>query len=181
MPISIPIKSNTDKGFTLVEVMVAVFILAIGLLGIAGLQVSGIKANHTAMIHTQSTQLIYDLSDRIRANMRAAKAGNYLATAAPAKTYNCFDDFSGTATPNRCNPKEMALSDLDWIVSLANNTLPFQSISITCISPGNVTVSADTAADDCPQGFTHSISITWNEHDGSNGLVNKTTTIEFQP
>lgn len=185
------LKLKTLKGFSLVEVMIAVFVLAIGLLGIAGLQITSIKSNHTALLHTQVTQLASDLSDRMRANISGTRAGNYLKTLPPAvppavhytptETYNCFNNFTGTASAGSCTPSEMALADLDELFSLAANTLPFVSAAISCTSPSGVTVTVDTAANDCSAGFTHTITMTWQEHDGAQGLVNRSTSIEFQP
>tara|TARA_R110002095_G_scaffold45864_7_gene41099 strand:- start:1327 stop:1827 length:501 start_codon:yes stop_codon:yes gene_type:complete len=166
----------------MVEVLVAVLVLAIGLLGIAGLQITSIKANHTANTHTQATQLAYDLADRMRANLAGTIAGAYLANATPNVAYNCFGDFTGVSSgAEDCSPSEMAKADLDWIFNLASNNLPFVSAAISCTSPGGLTVTVDTSAADCVQGFKHSITITWNEHDGSNGLVNKSATLDFQP
>lgn len=161
--------------------MVAVFVLAIGLLGIAGLQVTAIKSNHTALSRTQSTQLAYDLADRMRANMPGTIAGGYLATAAPGETYNCFDDFTGTASAGLCSPAEMAHADLDWIFSLAASNFPQGAAAVSCTSPAGTNVTADTAAADCSQDFSHTITISWNEQDGTNGLVGKSINVEFEP
>lgn len=49
-----------DKGFSLVELLVAVTILAVGLLGIAGLQGNTIRRNVSAMKNTEATALIED-------------------------------------------------------------------------------------------------------------------------
>jgi type IV pilus assembly protein PilV len=59
------------QGFSLVEVLVAVIILAVGLLGIAGLQVSVLKANESARFRTIATLAIYDAIDRMRADASA--------------------------------------------------------------------------------------------------------------
>lgn len=56
------------KGFTLLEVLVALVILSVGLLGLAGLQTTGIRNNHSANLRSQATILAYDIADRIRAN-----------------------------------------------------------------------------------------------------------------
>ena len=56
------------KGFTLLEVLVALVILSVGLLGLAGLQTTGIRNNHSANLRSQATILAYDITDRIRAN-----------------------------------------------------------------------------------------------------------------
>ncbi len=64
------------SGFTLMEVMVALLILSIGLLGIAALQAKSLKINHGAYQRTQAIFLAYDMMDRLRANRTAALAGD---------------------------------------------------------------------------------------------------------
>jgi len=175
------IKPKTNKGFSLIEVMVAAFVLAIGLLGIAGLQITAIKSNHSAFSRTQSTQLAYDLADRMRANMPGTIAGSYLATSAPSETYNCFDSFTGTDSTNTCSTTEIAHADLDWAFSLASTNLPQGALTVSCTSTSGTIVTADTGASDCAQGFTHTVSITWNEMNRTDGVVGKSINVEFQP
>ena len=63
---------KADKGFTLIEVLVALVVLCIGLLGVAGLQLTSLKSNHGSAMRTQATYLAYDIVDRMRANREAA-------------------------------------------------------------------------------------------------------------
>lgn len=56
------------RGFTLVEALVALLALSIGLLGVAGLQLTGLRNNLSASWRTQATYLAYDILDRMRAN-----------------------------------------------------------------------------------------------------------------
>jgi type IV pilus assembly protein PilV len=65
------------RGITLVEILVAVLVLAIGLLGLAGLQTQSLNFNHSAYLRSQATFMAYDIIDRMRANRDAAIAGNY--------------------------------------------------------------------------------------------------------
>lgn len=72
------------QGFTLIEVMVAIVVLSIGLLGLAGLMASSLKNSHSAYLRTQATWFAYDVLDRMRANRAVALAKGYdlaLATA----------------------------------------------------------------------------------------------------
>lgn len=80
-------KTQKQAGFTLIEVMVSVVVLAIGLLGLAGLQATSMRFNSSAYLRSQATNLAYDIADRMRANVTAARNGNYIigvGVAAPA-------------------------------------------------------------------------------------------------
>jgi type IV pilus assembly protein PilV len=66
--------SRRVAGFTLIEVLVALVVLSIGLLGIAALYVETLRANRSALVRTQAIALASDLADRIRANRNPADA-----------------------------------------------------------------------------------------------------------
>lgn len=59
---------GSQQGFTLIEVMVALVVLSIGLLGMAAMQISSLQANREAYIRTQAVIATYEIIDRIRAN-----------------------------------------------------------------------------------------------------------------
>ncbi|MES5815657.1 type IV pilus modification protein PilV [Pseudoxanthomonas sp. Soil82] len=71
-------------GFSLVEVMVAVLVLGLGLLGFALLQTMSVRFTQSANQRTQATNLAYDMLDQIRVNRLAAVqyVGNYTGTTA---------------------------------------------------------------------------------------------------
>lgn len=69
--------SKFQQGFTLIEIMVAVLVLAIGLLGLAGLQAAAVRSNNSAYMRSQATVLAYDISDRMRVNREAALNSAY--------------------------------------------------------------------------------------------------------
>ena len=81
------------RGFTLLEVLIALVILSIGLLGIAGLQGVGLRSNQGAYLTSQASLLAYDIADRIRANPTMIAAGGTISTAAG----DCALDTSGLA------------------------------------------------------------------------------------
>lgn len=66
-----------SQGFTFIEVLIAVVILSIGLLGLAGLQATSQRANHSAYLRSQATLFAYDMADRMRANRTAMLTGAY--------------------------------------------------------------------------------------------------------
>ena len=73
-----PLSSKSRcRGLTLVEILVALIILSIGLLGLATMQTSSVKFTTSAYQRTQATALAYDLVDRMRGNRLAALNGDY--------------------------------------------------------------------------------------------------------
>lgn len=57
-----------SRGFTLIEVLISMVILAIGLLGLAAMQGISLRDNQDAYYYQQATLLAYEMQDRIRAN-----------------------------------------------------------------------------------------------------------------
>ncbi|CRL96799.1 MULTISPECIES: type IV pilus modification protein PilV [Pseudomonas] len=60
-----------QRGMTLIEVLVAVLILTIGLLGAAVIQLNALKYTDSARMTSQASFIAYDMLDRIRANSAA--------------------------------------------------------------------------------------------------------------
>ena len=110
------------KGTSLIEVMVTVVILAVSLIGIAGLQIFGVRYNHSAYLRSQSTILAYDILDRMRANYTLAATTNaYLLN---------FGDFvpaAGTDCSNvsqDCTPLQIAQYDMSRWTTLVAGVMP---------------------------------------------------------
>lgn len=70
-------RAGQQRGFTLIEILVAALVLAIGLLGMATLQAVSMQFNHGALLRTQATHLIYEITDAMRANANLARNGDY--------------------------------------------------------------------------------------------------------
>ncbi len=68
---------TASKGFSLIEVLVAILILAIGLMGITAMQLSSLKVNQGAYYRSQASILASDILDRMRANRDAFLDGDY--------------------------------------------------------------------------------------------------------
>jgi type IV pilus assembly protein PilV len=81
---------SRSRGFSLIEVLITILILAIGLLGMAALQAVSMRSNQSANFRTQATALAYMIIDRMRANSDAVQTGGYLATDLGA--FDCAGD-----------------------------------------------------------------------------------------
>ena len=111
------------KGFTLVEVLVSLVILAIGLLGIAKLMLMSSHSNDSAYLRSQATALAYEMLDNMRANRQEALPPNssYNTAAAAPVVF----PFPGTACEGTActNPTQVALYDLfQWGMRLDANS-----------------------------------------------------------
>ena len=125
-------------GFTLVEVLIALIILSVGMLGIAGLYVHSMQAGRTSLFRHHAVTLAGDVADRIRANPRAA-----IAYSQAGANNNCVN--GGVD----CTPAQMAANDIDLWDQQAADTLP----------NGTVTVDFDNAV--LPP--TYQITVAWDE------------------
>ncbi|MDH3716278.1 MAG: type IV pilus modification protein PilV [Gammaproteobacteria bacterium] len=133
-----------SRGFSLVEVLIALVIMSIGMLGIAGLYVQSLQAGRTSMLRHHAVTLAGDVADRIRANPTAGAA-----YAAPAgMDNNCV------AMSADCDVAEMAAHDIFLWQAQALEFLP---------PMGDGTQQVVVAHDDTviPQTFT--ITIRWDE------------------
>jgi type IV pilus assembly protein PilV len=102
-----PIKRKTQRGTTLVEVLVALVVLSVGLLGIAALQMTSLRNNRGAHLRSQAQVLAYDIADRMRANRNVALANAYvvaLGVTPAGGTLNALDLQEWKATLARALP-----------------------------------------------------------------------------
>lgn len=127
-----------QRGFSLVEVLIALIIMSVGMLGIAGLYVQSMQAGRTSMLRHNAVTLAGDVADRIRSNPRAGNA--YTGAGADNGCVN------GTAS---CSEAEMAAQDVLLWKAQADNSMP----------NGDVTITFDNTV--VPPDYT--IAVTWDE------------------
>lgn len=141
-----------QSGFTLLEVLVAVLVLSIGLLGLAGLMASSIRNNQSAYQRTQATWLAYDIADRMRANRPVALASTALGTG-----YNTALGSPAVCATNPALAGSMAAQDLAGWKNLLACTLP-----------------AGDGAVDVDANRTVTVTVQWNDSRGTGGEAGNT-------
>lgn len=93
-----------QAGLMLIEVLISLIIVAIGLLGLAGLHLRAQQAETEAYQRAQALMLLNDIENRIRANRPAAWDGNYVGNVgAGAANITC--------TPNSTSAVDKAACD----------------------------------------------------------------------
>jgi type IV pilus assembly protein PilV len=125
----LPIYSNQQAGFSMLEVMVSIIIFSFGMLALAGLQLSALKYQTGATTRSNVAALSIDIAERLRLNLPGAKQGSYLYTAAyeTAKSDNLKVNNCGTA----CSELQRAENDLaEWLNS-AQIGLPGGAVNIS--------------------------------------------------
>lgn len=108
------------SGFSLTEVLVSVFVLSIGILGVVGLQLSAFRLNQQSSIAVAATQIAQDIAERIRAN-------DEISSLSDGKNPYLFDTGNGNAAKlpakacyaAECTPAEMAAADIyEWAMRI---------------------------------------------------------------
>ena len=121
-----------SQGFSLVEVLVALLVLSIGLLGLAALQTTSLQYNTGSYLRTQATFLAYDIIDRMRVNSAAVVDSDGTGYDQPTSTAISFTVDCGASS---CTSAELANYDVKkWydraVVTLPNATTTPPTINI---------------------------------------------------
>ncbi len=133
-----PAARRRNRGFTLIEAMVALIVLSVGLLGIAALYVETLRANRTSLYRTQAVNMATDIGDRMRSNRDPALA--------VAGFYDC-----GGACAVGEGGNAIAIADLtDWLTQIQTQ-LPGGT--------ANITYTASTAT--TPAAYV--VGVSWDE------------------
>jgi type IV pilus assembly protein PilV len=162
----IQLEWSRQRGFTLLEILVAIVVLSIGLLGLAGLQVVSLNNNQIAYYRAIASQQAYDMADRIRANLVGVRAGNYnnLAAGLPGTNPDCLSA--------NCTAANMTISDHRQWNTLNASLLPAGNGTVAC-APG-AGCSAATGR------WIFDITVSWTEKNAA-GNVTQSFVTRFTP
>lgn len=170
---------NIARGATLLEVMIALMIFSIGMLGLSALQVTGLRETGNAEKRTQATLLANDMIERMRANPKGVSDGSYddavinyaaIDCTVPPATY-CED--SGATAAAACTTAQIATFDAYTVKCQANVRLPSGTISQQCTDNVGVAVA-------CAANTFRTVTISWvnvNEY----GTASKGMTFILRP
>lgn len=165
-------KLKTQQGFTMVEILVTMVVLAVGLLGIAGLETVSMRMNQSAYFRTQASVIAQDIIGRMRANTPGIQVDAYNGLPDPQRVSDCL-------TTTGCLPDEMANNDaFDWITSISRILPSGQGMVCIDSTPDDGAGSLSASCDGV--GDLYVAKLWWlDDRSGDGGLVRFTTS--FQP
>jgi type IV pilus assembly protein PilV len=156
------LRKSRQSGYSLLEILIAIAVTSVGLFGLAGMQATGLKNNHSAYHRSQATVLAYDMADRMRANM--SSIDNYLSSYMTLALATSNGATAGCKSTGGCSTAQMATNDLiDWNTDLTT-ALPGAT--------GTITVTGDI----------YTITVNWDDdRDGDVDTDDPAFQMSFQP
>lgn len=104
--------TQSRNGFSMIEVLVALLVLAVGLLGVLVMQARGLQFNQAGYMQSQAMFMAEDIVERIRTNQSAINAYDI--------DFSDAGDSSAGFCDGVCSDTELAASDLyQWKLDLA--------------------------------------------------------------
>lgn len=151
-----------QAGFSLIEIIVAALILSTSILGVAGLQIIGMKGTQQSTMKTQAMGVVQNLTERMRANAKGVIAGRYSLN--DSALLNC-----AAKAPNctvNCDEKNIAKKDLHNVVCGYGNTPKTAGVKVTKADDIGIlingTLKVACLAGDCSKGDVV-ITVGWSE------------------
>lgn len=120
---SLTISKRLVRGFTLLEVLIALLIFSLGLMGMAALMVLSVRTNQSAFLRTQATFLAQSMLDRMRSNL--GRITDYAISYPAPGTDPCASGAS-------CNPSQVAAHDIALWSTQLTDSLPNATALIEC-------------------------------------------------
>ncbi|MEK6807273.1 MAG: type IV pilus modification protein PilV [Pseudomonadota bacterium] len=182
------LRMTKEAGFTLTEILVTMAILSFGLMGIAAMQVVGVRANQGSYFRSQATFIASDMAERLYSNRVATRAFAYdgfdsssvnCAGAAPSPL--CSVDYVNTTAPAAvaCTGAQMALYDRFFAtcgyadgsnrLGGIRDLLPNGSLLVDCVNAAGATVV-------CAADSMRRIRVSWDERVKTSTTTATTTT-----
>ena len=170
-------RRRLQGGVSLIEVLVALLVFGIGLLGLAALIIVSLRSTQSAYLRTQASVLAQGMSNRMRANPIGVWSGSYNSV------YPLSDSVTSSCNGSACTPAQLAQQDgSEWSQQLSA-ALPQPAATITC----SASSTPDTVSmyERPPYGGNCSLSIRWTERaqgDSSHSAAaTQTFSWNFQP
>lgn len=166
--------NKKQKGFTLIEAMIAVVVFSFGLLGVAGVMLVAVKSNHNGYMRSQATFLAHSIVESMRGNSTGVWNNNYNGT------YQGYTSVASRCTSTACSCADIASRDTQKWSNKITNTLTNGAGSITCV-PSVAYGSYSCGEADQPYLGLCTVTVTWNESNEKSATALQTVTLVSGP
>jgi type IV pilus assembly protein PilV len=174
------LRAPYQRGITLIEILIALLIFSVGLMGVSGLLMMSARSVHAAYLRTQVTFLAQSMADRMSANLIGVWKGYYNGSYPSSGAQSC----AGGCAPQSLAEHDKAL----WSSQLITFLPAAAKAQISCSNAGVPFVpTPDQVAWRPPYGGSCSMTITWRERgvtvdgSGADDQALQTFAWEFQP
>jgi type IV pilus assembly protein PilV len=158
-----------SRGFSLIEVLIALVILSVGLLGIAAMVSVSLKSKDSSYSHTQALALSSAILDRMRANLDTATAQGYDTPSYGSYPSGAPGGDNCSSHTDDCTAAQIAAVDVkDWQAEIAATLPPFSASVPAAGSIGTVPVGGMTQV---------SILIRWNDKRANQAVAGSATSV----
>jgi len=166
--------SKFQKGATLVEAMIAIFILGFGLLGLAGLQVRSISMNQSSYYRSIAADLATDLSERIKA-LRSPSLASTDATPQPSKPPDFSKCVQNAALSPSCGAQAADRSAYETLVN--SEMTSWNALRVAQLPSGSTytLVAVQSGTSDL---YRYTLTIGWLDDKKTNSNTNYSVVIE---
>jgi type IV pilus assembly protein PilV len=123
-------RKKGSNGFTLVEVLISVFVLALGVIGAAGMQLTALRTTQQSAFQTSALQLAAEMADKMRANDHQMKLADNSNPYLKVDYQSAAGSASADAGPScygagsSCIAGQLAQFDIDEWLKRIDTTLP---------------------------------------------------------
>jgi len=163
---------HSESGIGLMEVMLTLFILSVGFLAAANMQLLGMRSNQNAFFQSQANMMLSEMMDRMRNNREGVDNGYYSNVTTSTRTKpTCFDD--------GCDAEGVAAADLfEWSANLISLRGEENFIPMLPVDHENKPAVGTISNPDADGVFT--LRMTWKHSDGDS-VKTENVEIKFVP
>lgn len=164
---------RAQRGVSLIEVLIALVVISVGLLGLAGLQVTGLAYTHIAGVRSTAAVIVNNMAASMRSN--PAGVSNQYYDNVDTQVVAMNEQSPSCRQPDSaCTPEQVAQAGIELWARQVKRDLPGGRGTIEC---------QETP---CEGGAAYIVSVSWEERDfdqesAAGATVTRTFSTVLQP
>ena len=150
------ISKKTQRGFSMIEVLISLIVIGVGLLGLSGLQIASVKGTNNAHSRNVATLLAFEIADRMRANQDGVDGGFYDNDVTCGTTVDqCRTSF--------CTPENIAKLDVQEVMCGVKKLSKTEGGAANLLVAGSLQIKRNIDCTELSDPNKYKITIGWSE------------------